>query len=836
MSTIVTPTERLAKILHLEAEAHLDKAVVGGLACYAETWTREAGATFGPGQSAWVAEIEERLRTYSDLPDVSSRREALASLLDLIRRGAHLRTTPPSAARQVEQPASPKRHGEAQREPAAALHPEGKPQPTKQPQASIKPEASYSAKRQVTLESPTTALHDVGPKRAERLTRLGLHTIRDMLFFLPRRYNDYSRLKSINRLEYGEDVTIMGSVRRANLYRTRARRPIFKAVLTDGTGSVQLTWFNQPHLARAMKPGQQIVVSGRVDEYLGQLCFTSPEWEPLREELLHTNRIVPVYPLTEGIGGKWLRRLMRRTVTYWARLLPDDMPTSVLEAEGLLDLETAVLEAHFPTSGELLTRARQRLAFNELFVLQLALLRQRRLRRSQPGQPVPVQDHLLQAFLQGLPYQLTGAQQRALHQVIADLRSDQPMTRLLQGDVGSGKTVVATAAMALAAATAAQAALMAPTEILARQHYQTITALLRQAFDVDLNVQLLTGSVAAQERDAVYAGLANGDIDIVVGTHALIQETVLFRNLVLAIVDEQHRFGVRQRGALRQKGYHPHLLVMTATPIPRSLQLTVWGHMDVSVIDQMPPGRTPITTRLILPAARERAYAFVRKQIESGRQAFIICPLVEESDHVQAKAAVEEYERLQQRVFPDLRLGLLHGRMTGEEKDAGMARFARGELDILVATSIIEVGIDVPNATVMLIEGADRFGLAQLHQFRGRVGRGEHPAYCLLVSDSSSDQAQERLKAVETTDDGFELANKDLEMRGPGEFLGTRQSGFSEAVLAMDLASVADLRLVQHAREAARRLIDMDPLLENPAHRPLAERVKRVLEEGGSIS
>ncbi|MGD2148915.1 MAG: ATP-dependent DNA helicase RecG, partial [Anaerolineae bacterium] len=667
-------------------------------------------------------------------------------------------------------------------------------------------------------------------------SHLGLQTIRDMLFFLPHRYNDYSQLKSINRLEYGEDVTIIGSVRKANLYRTRAGRPIFKTVLTDGTGSVQITWFNQPHLARAIRPGQQIVVSGKVDEYLGRLCFTSPEWEPLREELLHTNRIVPVYPLTEGIGGKWLRRLMRRTITYWARLLPDYIPTSVLETEGLLDLETAILEAHFPTSGELLTRARQRLAFNELFVLQLALLRQRRLWRSQPGQPVPVQEDLLQAFLQGLPYQLTRAQQQALRQVIADLRSDQPMTRLLQGDVGSGKTVVATAAMALTAATAAQAALMAPTEILARQHYQTITGFLRQTLGVDLNVQLLTGSVAAQQRDAIYGGLANGDIDIVVGTHALIQETVQFRNLVLAVVDEQHRFGVRQRGALRQKGYHPHLLVMTATPIPRSLQLTVWGHMDVSVIDQMPPGRTPITTRLILPAARERAYAFVRQQVESGRQAFIICPLVEESDHMQAKAAVEEHERLQQRVFPDLRLGLLHGRMTGEEKDAGMARFAQGELDILVATSIIEVGIDVPNATVMLIEGADRFGLAQLHQFRGRVGRGEHPSYCLLISDSSSDQAQERLKAVEATNDGFELANKDLEMRGPGEFLGTRQSGFSDAVLSMELASVADLRLVQRAREAARRLVDIDPPLENPAHRPLAERVERVLEEGGSIS
>jgi ATP-dependent DNA helicase RecG len=607
-------------------------------------------------------------------------------------------------------------------------------------------------------------------------------------------------------------------------------------VLSDGTGHLEVTWFNQPFLANSIKPGQQIVISGQVDEYLGHLGFNSPEWEPLRDELLHTKRIVPVYPLTEGISAKQLRRLMNRTITYWARLLPDYLPTSVLQSEGLLDLESAVLEAHFPTSQELLRRARRRLAFDELFVLQLTLLRQRREWRSQPGQPVRVQADVLEAFLQGLPYQLTQAQQRVLEQTIADLRTDRPMTRLLQGDVGSGKTVVAAAAMALTASAGAQAALMAPTEILAEQHYQTISTLLRETLETDLNVRLLTGSVTGQEREEVDSGLEDGTTQIVIGTHALIQEGVAFDQLALAVVDEQHRFGVRQRGALRQKGYNPHLLVMTATPIPRSLQLTVWGHMDVSVIDEMPPGRQPVTTRLILPAARERAYAFLLSQVERGRQAFVICPLVEESDKIEAKAAVEEYERLQQHIFPDLKLGLVHGRMTGEEKETTMARFVRGELDILVATSVIEVGIDVPNATVMLIEGADRFGLAQLHQFRGRVGRGEYASYCLLVSDSSSEQAQERLKAVEATNDGFVLASKDLEMRGPGEFLGTRQSGFSDAVISMELASMADLRLVERAREAARRFFKTDPQLDDPAHRLLAQRVGQILEEGGSIN
>jgi ATP-dependent DNA helicase RecG len=801
------PIDKLNKILDLEAEKHRDQAVVGGLASYVDTWIQEAQPVFGPEASPWVQEIAERLRTYSDLPDTAARREALAALREVVTR----HPSPPEPAGQTTPKSTTKRSG------GRANQPE--------------PSSARSE-----LDSPVTVLHGIGPKRAERFARLGIHVVRDLLTFLPRRYDDYSQLKPINRLEYGEEVTVIGRVRRARLRRTQGGQPIFKAILNDGTGSVAVTWFNQPYLANKIKRGRQIVISGEVDEYLGRLCFTSPEWEPLREELLHTHRIVPVYPLTEGITAKWLRRLMKRIVTYWARRLPDHLPTSLQQAEGLLDLETAILQAHFPTSQDLLQRARRRLAFDELFVLQLALLRYRHDWRSEPGQPISVSDGVLETFVEGLPYELTQSQRRSLQQIVADLRSREPMTRLLQGDVGSGKTVVATAAMALTAAAGAQSALMAPTEILAEQHYQTIRRLLSDTLQDGLRVSLLTGGVTGREREAVYAGLADGSVDVVVGTHALIQEGVAFNQLALAVVDEQHRFGVRQRAALRQKGYHPHLLVMTATPIPRSLQLTLWGHLDVSIIDEMPPGREPVTTRLILPTERERAYAFLRSQVEKGRQAFIICPLVEESDRVEAKAAVQEYDRLQKRVFPDLELGLLHGRMTGEEKEATMALFARGALDILVATSVVEVGIDVPNATVMLIEGADRFGLAQLHQFRGRVGRGVHASYCLLVSDSSSEQARERLKAVEATDDGFELARKDLEMRGPGEFLGTRQSGLSDAFLAMELASIADLELVEQAREAARRFFKTDPDLADPAHRLLARRVERLLEEGGEIS
>jgi ATP-dependent DNA helicase RecG len=419
--------------------------------------------------------------------------------------------------------------------------------------------------------------------------------------------------------------------------------------------------------------------------------------------------------------------------------------------------------------------------------------------------------------------------------------------------VGSGKTVVAAAAMTLTVTAGAQAALMAPTGILAEQHHSTLTQLISHSWadwpSLSVNaprlnstksqpsgrspsIRLLTGSVTGQEREEIYAGLADGSVDIVVGTHALIQESVQFKELALAVIDEQHRFGVSQRASLRQKGYNPHLLVMTATPIPRSLELTLWGHLDVSVIDEMPPGRKPVVTRLILPTERERAYGFVRGQIEKGRQAFIICPLVEESEKIEAKAAVEEYRRLQEHIFPDLRLGLLHGRMKGERKETTMARFARGELDILVATSVVEVGIDVPNATVMLVEGADRFGLAQLHQFRGRVGRGEHASYCLLVSDSSSPEAKERLQAVEATSDGFALAQKDLELRGPGEFLGTRQSGFPD----LKLASVTDLQLVEAAREAARRFFETDPELADPDNRLLARRVGQFWKGEGEVS
>ncbi len=800
------PINKLIKILKLEAEKCQDRAVFGGLARYADTWLQEAGDELGPEADEWVQEVTGRLRAYSDLADEGARRTMLAGLREMLH-------SPPSSQSRAQPVATePAPTGVALEQEQAA------------PSTSLRSEPAPTYAR-TDLDSPVSVLRGVGVRQTERLARLGVQTIRDMLYLFPHRYDDYSQLKPISRLEYGEEVTLIAQVWESGVHKTRGGASLFKAILSDDTGSIEATWFNQPYLADRIRRGKQIVVSGRVDEYLGRPCFTSPEWEFMRDELLHTARIVPVYPLTKGIGAKWLRGLMKRTVDYWPKRLPDHLPGSVVREAGLMDLETAITQIHFPDDLGSLERARHRLAFDELFVLQIGLLRRRHLWRSEPGKPLPADDRALDDFLASLPFELTGSQQRALRQIVADLRSERPMNRLLQGDVGSGKTIVAAAAMALTVAAGAQAALMVPTEVLAEQHFSNLRSRIP-------NLGLLTSSVTGQERERVYAGLADGSVEAVVGTHALIQESVQFQELALAVIDEQHRFGVGQRAALRQKGYNPHLLVMTATPIPRSLELTLWGHLDVSVIDEMPPGRKPIVTRLILPTERERAYSFLRSQVENGRQAFIICPLVEESDKIEAKAAVEEHGRLQKHIFPDLRLGLLHGRMKGEEKEEAMARFARGELDILVSTSVVEVGIDVPNASAMLVEGADRFGLAQLHQFRGRVGRGEHDSYCLLVSGSSSPEAHERLQAVESTNDGFELAQKDLEMRGPGEFLGTRQSGFPD----LKLASVADLQLVEAAREAARDFFETDPELAHPDNRLLARQVTRFWKGEGEVS
>ena len=564
--------------------------------------------------------------------------------------------------------------------------------------------------------------------------------------------------------------------------------------------------------------------------------MNSPDWEPVEVENLHTNRIVPVYPLTANVTQKWLRKLMHQVVTYWAPKLTDHLPESIRQAAALPDLGTALLQAHFPDSAEKLQAARHRLAFDEIFFLQTGVLRQRRDWRSLPGRSFEVEDTWLEARLAALPFSLTNAQKKALTDIRLDLKSGQPMNRLLQGDVGSGKTIVAALAAAMVNQSGAQAAIMAPTSILAEQHYRNFLAILagENGFLKPTQIRLLVGDTSANEKEEIRTGLSNGEVKIVIGTHALLEEPVVFADLQFITIDEQHRFGVEQRAILRSKGTNPHLLVMTATPIPRSLALTVYGDLDLSVMDEMPPGRQPIETYILPPSERERAYTLVQGQVKSGHQAFIIYPLVEESENSELLAATQEHARLQKDVFRNLKLGLLHGRLKPEEKEAVMLAFRDGKYDILVSTTVVEVGVDVPNATVMLVEGANHFGLAQLHQLRGRVGRAGDQSYCLLIPDHEDAAENERLQAMCETNDGFALAERDLQQRGPGEFLGTRQAGYATS---LKMASLSDIHLIEKAREQALALFARDPDLQKPENGLLAEAIGRFWNSGkGDVS
>ena len=611
-------------------------------------------------------------------------------------------------------------------------------------------------------------------------------------------------------------------------------QPYLLLVLDDETACLQVTFFGQMWLQRQFKTGSQVVLSGEVGLFGGNLMMTNPEWEMLEHENLHTSRIVPVYALTKGLSARTMRRLMHQVVESYANHIPDYLPESVLERTDLPDLGWSLTQAHFPDSFEALGLARKRLSFDELFLFQTAMQSHRRDWQAVPSQPIGVDDQWLAQYREALPYMLTNAQQRALDDIRADMARDVPMNRLLQGDVGSGKTVVAAVALAVAVQNGKQAALMAPTSILAEQHARSVSDLLRRAPNGEsIQVRLLTGNTNESEREEIYRGLAEGWIHVVIGTHAIIQESVNFHDLGLAIIDEQHRFGVQQRGILRGKGTNPHTLVMTATPIPRTLALTLYADLDLSIIDEMPPGRTPVETRVLRRVERERAYSFIRSQLDKGRQVFIIYPLVESSEKMDdIGAAVDEYERLKNEEFHKYRVGLLHGRMKPAEKDDIMRTFGAGEIDVLVSTSVVEVGIDVPNASVILVEDANRFGLAQLHQFRGRVGRGEHPSFCLLIAGTFSDEADQRLAAMEETTDGFKLAEVDWAMRGSGDLMGVQQSGIGQ----FRLAELMNPQLVELAQREARTVYAEDPYLTQAEHTLLAQRVQMLSDRRTDVS
>jgi ATP-dependent DNA helicase RecG len=844
---------QLGKLLAEEQRRNFDDgAAPDGLERYLTGWRKEAN---GALQYPPVQQTLELLAGYGVF-DETTRRARVGIALEALRALFRPQAT------------GDRGQGESAHKPEAS-----KPKPQ-----AAKPAAP------MTLDTPIEQLPGIGKVTAQSFKRLGVRTVLDMLYHFPHRYDDYSSQKQIANLEIGAVETVIATVTDVRTFGMKAGGQALEVLVSDDSGDLKAVFFRQPWLARQFSVGARVVLSGKValDAYKGQRQISAPDWEPFTDdELIHTGRLVPVHSLTKGLYERNARSIIKRVVDLAAPLVVDYLPENVCQRANLMPLPQALAQMHFPADKEQIERARRRLGFDEFLFIQLGVLQRKLLWQGERGYPLGFQEPIHEEFLRKLPFDLTGAQVRALEEIFHDIRRPTPMARLLQGDVGSGKTAVAAATAMQAIANGYQAAIMAPTEILAEQHYMGLKELLGklrvprgEARDLSLEaseltpasslkpqalggdwkstadpvelarldelkrligmmpeddldgmgvrVALLKGSLGAKERRRVLEGIANGDVDLIIGTHALITESVRYAALGLVVVDEQHRFGVEQRQRLKDKGFNPHMLVMTATPIPRTLTLTIYGDLDTSVLDELPPGRQEIKTRWIVSAERDKAYKHLRREISRGRQAYVVCPLVDESEKVDLPSAEEMYAKLASEIFPDLRVALIHGKMPPREKDEVMVAFRAHEFDILVATAVIEVGIDVPNATSMLIEGAERFGLAQLHQFRGRVGRGIHQSYCILVSDKENDVTKQRLEAMEQTRDGFRLAEIDLELRGPGEFFGTRQSGTPD----LKVAQLADTRLLHAANLEARAILTDDPKLERPEHAALKAKIE----------
>ena len=683
------------------------------------------------------------------------------------------------------------------------------------------------------LDSPLLSVKGVGLKTSRLLEKKGLIKIEDLLYFLPRRYEDRRFPVNIAQAKVGVRETITGTVTHTEI-KFYGKRPVFEATIEDGTGSLKAKWFkgNPAYLREIFKKETRVIFTGETGQYLLQKEIVHPDFEIIDKEsdnLLHFKRIVPIYSETEGLYQKNLRRIMKQAVDDYASCILSPIPEDINQKHQLIDIREAIMQVHFPAMDQNVedynsgvTAAHRRLIFDEFFFFQLGMALKRKGQILEKGIAFQTGGKRSASFYQSLPFSLTAAQRRVIGEIETDMAKACTMNRLLQGDVGCGKTIVSMAAMVTACDNGYQAAMMAPTEILAEQHYGNIK---KWAEALRLNVALLTGKRSAADKKHIYTQIRDGKAQIIIGTHALIQEEVNFHKLGLAVIDEQHRFGVVQRALLRAKGDNPDILVMTATPIPRTLAMTVYGDLDVSVIDEMPPGKKPVRTRLLYEHHRHKVYEAIRNEIKKGNQAFIVYPLVEESEHLDMKDATGMAEHLQKEVFPDCRVGLIHGKMKRTEKEEIMAAFREKKMNLLVATTVIEVGIDIPQASLMVIEHAERFGLSQLHQLRGRVGRSDIPSHCILLAQGSgSTDARKRLRIMEKTNDGFLIAEEDLALRGPGEFMGTRQSGLPDFRIA---SLIRDGKILNEAKISAFGLVENDPLLEKPAHRLLKEVLMR---------
>ncbi|MBD3183184.1 ATP-dependent DNA helicase RecG [Candidatus Poribacteria bacterium] len=824
MSDISKILDTIKKPFRLEAKNNCqDRIVIGGLGSYVTNWVDKALNIAPDDQKELLSNLQNLFADYPDAqPD--ERKDKLREAIQVIKRLKGEQTSEPSNKIEnkiTDNSAEPKNNRTTENKKDLDL------------KVSLQVEVATDSDLMTALSTSVENIAGIGLKTAKLLgEEVGIHNLADLLEYYPRDYLDRSQfvpIYQVGRSGSGYETVQGIIVNQMEITPRRAKaRKFMKTVIYDETGVACLVAFGKrvQYMKNALKNGMKLVVSGKFKRDYGEIQTTDYTYEVLSDEeaeLIHTGRIVPVYPLTAKLNQRSLRRWIKSVVDNFCDYVPEILPADIRERQELIDRPKAVRSIHFPESKGYLSAARKRLAFDELFLLELGMgLKKSRWDKEEPGIAFQTKTKIIQDFVKSLPFELTNAQKRVFSEIKKDMEDSTPMNRLLQGDVGSGKTVVAAMALLMAIDNGYQGAIMAPTEILAEQHYNTLTNLLGS---MGLQIVLLRGDMTKSLKDEALTMISTGEANIAVGTHALIQEGVEFANLGIEITDEQHRFGVMQRAALKNKGINPDALVMTATPIPRTLALTVYGDLNVSVIDELPPGRKKVETRWVAEGKRNRMYKFIEDEITKGRQAYIVYPLVEESEKLEdLKAATEMAQHFQEDVFPHLKIGLLHGRMKSEEKQEVMTRFKDCELNILVSTTVIEVGIDVPNATIMLIEHAERFGLAQLHQLRGRVGRSHHKSYCLLVANPKNEDAVRRMKAMTRTTDGFEIAEEDLAIRGPGEFFGTRQAGMPDLKVA---SLIRDAQLLEIAREEAFRIAQEDPALLNPEHQML----KKLLQE-----